>query len=530
MNESKLSIEAIIADARVLADAGNLTGAVEVLRKAIAANPADARLHLSMAAILRAQRKFPEAVDAYVAAIALDRNAAEPNYDLATLLMSGGHLAESIPFFRKTIALEPMFPDAYVRLAAVLQTQEEVAEAIDLCRRALDIDPEDSAAHQMLGVMLISSRSYDVAEHHLKEGVRLATTSENADALRLGGLASLAALFGLLNRKAEAVAVYDQMLAIAPDQAKVHEDLAWMLLSTGDFARGWKEYEWRWKCEPLKSEGRDFGVPEWDGSSLEGRTILLHCEQGLGDTIQFCRYVPLLKERGAKVVLICQPSLRSLMSQLPGVDVLISTGDHVPRFDAHAPLLNIPGRYGTHSNAEVPAKVPYLTVPEKRIREWGAKLGIKRRRLRIGLVWAGNPGHPNDAARSIPLGALRPFKEVGEDVEFFSLQKKSTGAQVTAAPFAISNLAPDLNDFVDTAAVLMNLDLLITVDTAVAHLAGALGRPVWTLLPFRPDWRWQFDREDSPWYPTMRLFRQPTAGDWDSVLLRVAEELQNFKP
>lgn len=528
MSTSKPYIDAILADARMLADAGDLAGAAEVLRKAITAVPSDARLHLSMATVLRAQRKFPEAVDAYVAAIALDPKAAEANYDLATLLMSGGHLAESIPFFRKTIALEPMFPDAYLRLSAVLQAQGNEAEATELCRKSLGLDPDDPSVHQLLGTLLVSARSYDVAEHHLNEAIRLADNSENADSVRLAALNGLATLYRSSNRRPEAVTVYDRMLAIAPDQAVVHEALAWMLLSTGDLARGWNEYEWRWKCEPLKSEGRDFGVPEWDGSSLEGRTILLHCEQGLGDTIQFCRYVPLLKERGAKVVLICQPPLQSLMSHLHGVDVLIGSGDRVPRFDTHAPLLNTPGRYGTHSNALVPANIPYLGVPEERIREWGAKLGVKRKRLRIGLVWAGNPVHPNDAARSIPLDAFEPFAAVQDDVDFYGLQKNTSDAQISSAPFSISNLAPDLNDFMDTAAVLMNLDLLITVDTAAAHLAGALGRPVWTLLPFGPDWRWQFDREDSPWYPTMRLFRQPTEGDWTGVLLRVVQELDGM--
>ena len=528
MSAPKASIESILADAKALGDSGNLAGAALLLQRGIAAGQNDAGLHLSLATILRAQMQFPEAVNEYVAAIALDRTAAEPNYDLATLLMSGGHLTESISFLRRTIELEPLFPDAYVRLAAVLQIQGNDAEAAHLCRKAIEIDPDDSVAHQLLGGMLVTARSYDQAEHHLKEAVRSAAKAGDPTASHLEGLNSLASLYTLLNRRSEAVQIFDQAIAISPLDPKLHENLAWLLLSMGEFARGWKEYEWRWKCEPLKSEGRDFGIPEWDGSSLEGRTILLHCEQGLGDTIQFCRYAPLLKEQGARVVMICQPPLRSLMSQLPGVDVLISSGDRVPKFDTHAPLLNIPGKYGTHSNAQVSANIPYLIAPEKQVQKWRAIFGRRPGRKRVGLVWAGNPGHPNDAARSISLAQFGAFRAFAGQIDFYSLQKESAGSQIAISPFAISNLAPDLKDFVDTAAVLMNLDLLITVDTAAAHLAGALARPVWNLLPVGPDWRWQFDREDSPWYPTMRLFRQETAGDWTSVIARVVDELKKF--
>ena len=528
MSEPVASIERILADARMIAESGNGAEAVTVLRQALQAYPGDARLHYGLATGLRGLRQYSEAVGAYVAAIASDCNLAEPQYDLATLLIAGGHLAESIPFLRKTIEIKPKFAEAYLRLGVALQNTGNVVEGIDFCRQALQIDPADSTGHQVLGVMLISQQSYDLAEHHLKEAIRLSHCTDDADKFRLSALSHLATLYETLNRRADAIVAYDQMLAIKPDQVEIHERLARSLLSKGDFLRGWNEYEWRWKCEPLLSEQRAFGVAEWDGSSLVGRTILLHCEQGLGDTIQFCRYVPLLKDRGARVVLICQPPLRSLLTQLVGVDALIGNGDRVPPFDTHSPLLNVPGRYGTHSNAQIPAHVPYLEPPAARVEAWRAKLGTKKKRLRVGLVHAGNPAHPNDAARSIPLGMFGPFGALEKDIDFYNLQKEPAVRSAVKFPFAILNLAPALTDFVETAAALMNLDLLVTVDTAAAHLAGALGRPVWTLLPTAIDWRWQFDREDSPWYPTMRLFRQSAEGDWKGVIERVAEELKKL--
>jgi hypothetical protein len=295
----------------------------------------------------------------------------------------------------------------------------------------------------------------------------------------------------------------------------------------GDFERGWEEYEWRWK--KAKVTPRDFPQPLWDSSALEGRTILIHTEQGLGDTLQFIRYVPLVKQRGGTVIVECPASLGQLLASCAGIDRLIASGAPLPPFDVHAPLLSLPRIFGT-TLANVPAEVPYLSADPALVEYWRSELssvaGIK-----IGIAWQGNPRFPADCMRSIPLTHFTPLAQV-DGVRLFSLQKGTGSAQLAAVAsyLPVIDLADRLDEtsggFMDTAAVMKNLDLVVTSDTSIAHLAGALGVPVWVALALGGDWRFLVGREDSPWYPTMRLFRQTQMGDWDSVFERIAAELR----
>jgi len=319
-----------------------------------------------------------------------------------------------------------------------------------------------------------------------------------------------------LGRPEEAIRCYRRTLDDDPDSVEAHWNLGVANLLLGRFEEGWKGHEWRFRQKDARA--RQFPQPMWDGSPLRGRSILLHSEQGLGDTLQFVRYAPLVKQRGGHVILECQEPLYRLLAGVRGVDRLIARGRPLPRFDCHAPLLSLPGIFRT-TLATLPGKVPYIRVAREEVGRWHrtieARMGA-RSGLKVGLTWAGNPGHKNDRNRSLPAHELAALAGLDE-VVFFGLQKGSAGG----CGLDTIDLLEPASDFLDTAAILLNLYLLISVDTSVAHLAGALGKPVRTLLPFAPDWRWMLGRDDSPWYPSMKLYRQIRRKDWAEVLERV---------
>jgi hypothetical protein len=325
----------------------------------------------------------------------------------------------------------------------------------------------------------------------------------------------------LLGRHAEAAACFDEALRVAPDSALAQFNKATHLLLMGDFAKGWPLYESRWR-KPDQHGKRDFEAPLWLGESkIAGKTILLHAEQGLGDTIQFCRYVPMVEALGAKVVLEVPPSLKTLMTMLPGTRSLVARGEMLPLFDLHCPIMSLPLAFGTRLYT-IPHNVPYLSATPQAADRWQSRLGPKHR-PRIGLVWSGTQKHKNDQNRSLPLAALAPLLSL--DMEFHALQKElrpdDRAYIAVGAPVAFHG--DDLRDMNDTAGLTTAMDLVISVDTSVAHLAGALGKPVSILLPFTPDFRWLLTREDSPWYPSAWLIRQPAIGDWASVIGRVVD-------
>ena len=306
----------------------------------------------------------------------------------------------------------------------------------------------------------------------------------------------------------EAIAYHRRAVALAPDNLEVHRALALALLAAGDFEEGWREYDWR--------QRRRYPQPAWDGGPLAGRSILVYQEDGLGDTLQFARYVPLVAASGGRVILECAAPLARLLQRLAGVERVVVAGDPLPAFDTHAALMSLPACVGTTRDT-IPRAVPYLAADPRLVESWRARLG-RADALSVGLVWRGNPCHPNDSNRSMRRADLAPLGRV-PGVHLYGLQVGPAGASVDG------NLGPQLNNFDDTAAVVSVLDLVITVDTSVAHLAGALGRPVWVLLSSPHDWRWHLEHETSPWYPSMRLYRQERPGDWGPVVERVAVEL-----
>jgi hypothetical protein len=299
-----------------------------------------------------------------------------------------------------------------------------------------------------------------------------------------------------------------------------------MLLTRGDFERGWNEYEWRWKVKELDMSFNDT-VPLWDGGELNGRRILLVGEQGFGDAIMCARYIPMVAERGGKIILAVHGELRRLIEQSPVaknvIDWVIPDQD-IPAHDVYCPLLTLPKVFGTRVET-IPAAVPYLKADEAARSKWQTRVPNDGRQ-KIGLAWAGRPKHVNDRRRSIPAEALAPLADV-PNVWFCKLQKGEIARPEEQPPLEMANWTGELNDFADTAGLVENLDLVITADTAVAHLAGAMGKRVWVLVPFLPDWRWMLNRTDSPWYPTMRLFRQPAPEDWAGAITQVVEALKN---
>ncbi len=493
--------------------AGRLQEAASALREAVRLGPGRATVHTALAITLRRLGCLAEAADAARAALTLDPGHAPAHSSLGHALAGLDRLAEAAAAFRAAARHAPADADAHANLGAALLGLNRFGEAASACAQAVRLAPGHANALANLGFALAGLDRLDEAAAACAEAIRLAPGHAGAHA-NLG-----LALLGLA-RFEEGVAALEAAIARAPGDAKTHWNLGMALLLLGRFERGWKEYEHRPRPQ--------LAQPQWRGETLAGRTVLLHAEQGLGDTLQFVRYIPEVARRGGRVLLATSPTLHRLLAGLPGVHRLLASGQ-AAEFNLHCPLLSLPGVLGTTPDT-VPAPVPYLHAEPALLARWRERLGGLGG-LRVGLVWAGNPGHGNDRNRSIAFQQLAPFWRI-PGVEWVSLQVGPRAADLCETPtgVVVRDLGPDLHDFAETAAVMGQLDLILTVDTAVAHLAGALGRPTWVMLPFVPDWRWMLGREDSPWYPTLRLFRQPRAGHWESVIERITDALKRMQP
>jgi len=424
-----------------------------------------------------------------------------------------GQREKALSLIAHAIRLNPAPPYYHNNLGNVLHEMNRFTEALLCYEEAIRLEPSYAEAHSNLANTLNALGRFEEALSHHLEAVRLKPDFAS-------GFSSLGGTLRAQGMYQEALTCYEQALAFNPGDANAHAARATLWLLMGDFERGWLEYEWRWMAKGFT--GRRIEGPLWDGQPTPGQRILLHAEQGLGDTIQFVRYAPQLKSMGATVLLECQPRLAPLLRHTPGIDEVVTAGDRLPDFDAHLPLLSLPRVFKTTLET-IPRVVPYLRVPDDRIRAWRERLASDGRR-KVGLVWAGNPEYKDDRNRSLDLSEFAPLARV-PGVRFFSLQRGEAKANHPPEGLLIENLESEVGEITDTAAAILSLDLVISVDTMVAHLAGALAVPVWTLLTHRADWRWLLDREDTPWYPVMRLFRQPASGKWQPVVERVAEAL-----
>jgi hypothetical protein len=385
--------------------------------------------------------------------------------------------------------------------AAQLLQQRQLDAAESLYRQIIESNSDHADAHNDLGTVLMLKRATAAALEEFATVLRI-------DPGHLRAQNNLGIAFGRLARYDEAIAAHERAIQLQPDWPVPHVNLALLLLLKGDLPRGFAEHQWRLKLQGFGNKPPMFPQPMWDGSTLNGRRIYIHSEQGFGDILQFVRYLPLVARQGGEVVFSCPPQLLRLLRQIPGVAQFATHGDPLPQFDLHCPLLSLPMIFKTTLDS-IPSQVPYLYEDPAVVSQWNERLNQLPPGPKIGLCWAGSAAHGSDVERSLDPWALEPLRQI-PDATFISLQK----SPAPPLSFPIVDWTADLHDFADTAALLHNLDRVIAVDTAVVHLAGAMGKPVDLLLPNIPDWRWLLDRPDTPWYPTMRLRRQPTPGDW----------------
>lgn len=434
---------------------------------------------------------------------------------LAVASQLQGKLEASVTQYRRSLSLGPHNAEAWNNLAASLLSLRRPEESEACVERALALAPEYAEAHNNRGNMLQALGRFD-------EGIASYCRAIEIKPSYHAAYDHLGLVLYAQGRLDEAIEAYSSCIDLAPDYAVAHMNRALAWLHRGEFVRGWTEYEWRFARpeHPLPEHPQ----PLWDGSDPAGRTILLWTEQGLGDSIQFVRYASLIAERGGRVLLHAPATLARLLATCPGVAQVIVDEEPLPDFDCHAPLMSLPRLLGTTLDA-IPASLSYLSPSPDLVAQWRRELG-RTDQLKVGIAWQGNPDHKKDRHRSFPITRFEPIARI-PGVRLFSLQKGHGGDQLREAgeSFSITDLGCRIQDFMDTAAVVRNLDLVICPDTSLAHLAAAVGVPVWVALPFACDWRWLFNRDDSPWYPTLRLYRQERWGEWDGVFARIVDDL-----
>lgn len=506
--------------------AGRVQEGIEFLKKALAINAKQAPLHSNLAYALNALQRFDEALASADRALALQSGFPDALNNRGNAQAGLNLPLEALNSFDRALALAPDFAPAWNNRACVLRDLGRAADALASCDHALALQPGYPDAWSNRGNALSDLNQPHEARASYQRALELAPAF--ADAWNNLGLTQVD-----LNEHAQALHSYERALTVNPAAAETHWNRSLCLLQLGQLEAGWAEYEWRWERSRIKASRRTFAQPLWLGNfSIDGKTILLHAEQGLGDTLQFCRYAKTVSKLGAKVVLEVPRELMRLMSTLDGVNQLIEAGHALPPFDCHCPLLSLPLACKTDL-ASIPSKTPYLFADPQASREWHERIAAPAQKcLNVGLVWAGgNRPHvaelrKNDARRSITFERLAPILDV-PNVRFFSLQKGPAARQLQHddSHLDVIDYTEELDDFADTAALVANLDLVISVDTSTAHLAGALDKPVWILNRFDTCWRWMLERTDTPWYAQAKLFRQPALGDWDSVIRNVRDAL-----
>lgn len=516
--EREESAEAWLGLARVLADQGRDAEAVAAAERATALRPTDHGVWTNLGSLLMSAGRSGEASSAFAKSAELLPGFVPAWSNLGAALTASGRLIEAEEALRKGLGLAPEDHACWRNLAVLFGRAWRREEAVEAAQRALASAPEDPEAHHALGVAHEHNRRSDLAVACFRRAIELDPSFAKAHE-------GLAVACEHLANFPEAIREYGAAATLDPETHSARMKLGMVRMLTGDLAGGWRDYESRIPWMDQLGVLQHFDRPRWNPASPDRPRLVVYGEQGLGDLMQFIRAMPMLKQRASRVIVSCKPEVAALAATAPGVDLVVPEGEPLPDYDAWVPLLSVPWELG-HIPHEVPVSVPYLRPPPVVAERWRQRLSALPAGLRVGLVWSGSPLHHNDHNRSIPLRTLGPLAEV-PGVRWINLQKGPGSRQIVGSPFAgvILDWMDECGDYADTAGLVANLDLVIAVDTSACHLAGALGRRVWTLLPYVPDWRWMLERETTPWYPTMRLWRQPSFGDWASVVERVKAAL-----
>jgi hypothetical protein len=494
---------------------GDSALAVGQIRKALVLAPRSATAYGNLGNALRDVKRFDEALACYESVLAMQPQNAEAHFQRGNILRDLGRHETAAAAYSDSLALRPNHADTLNGLGNSHYSLDRPSEAVEAYRAALAANPAFADAYSNCAVVLRVLGRHDEALAFYEKALALKPDFHEAETNRGVALCDL-------GRYAEARVGYARVLAAKPDDPLARMNSAMCNLLLGDFEEGWNNYEWRWQAGNFPKPQLD--VPQWMGEAdLAGKRILLYAEQGLGDTIQFARYAPLVAARGARVVVQAQTALKSLLRTLDGIESVLDPEEKLPPIDLQCALMSLPLALDTRLG-KIPAAMPYLRADKKRVAYWRKKLGQKGKK-RVGLVWSGNTAHKNDGNRSIPLAELAPL--FAADVAFFSLQKEMRDDdRETATKLPnFMHFGDTLQDFADTAALVEALDIVVAVDTSVLHLAGALGKRTLALLAFNPDWRWLLERTDSPWYPSIELVRQSARGDWSKSLKRISNVL-----
>jgi tetratricopeptide (TPR) repeat protein len=545
------AIERLLEQARRERASADLDAAERCYKKALALDASRAQAHYELGTVLQASNRldaalahFQEALrlqpghfdaacelafgwsaigDAdqaeYFSRLALDINPASTllHLHLANLLFSAGRHEEALEYNQKAVELDPVSAQARNNLGNSQKQLGRLKDALVEYRKAVELDPSLGEGHLNLGATLLEMRNLDESEPELRAAIAARPDLAEANF-------ALAHLLAEKGEPRDAITHYRQAIALQPQSAQAHFNMALQLLLIGDYENGWREYEWRMQLPAIADFWPRFACPSWSGAQLHGESVLIYAEQGFGDAIQLIRLAPLVAARGARVLLRCRPELKRLFERMPEIVSVSGFDEPLPESNYVCPLLSLPSILGISLDT-LSARMPYLFVSGEDALQWKNRLASSSPGLlKVGIAWSSDPRNQAASAKSLPWQALKPLLELPR-VAFYSLQKGASAGDraPTDAPF--TDWTPELRDFGDTAALISELDLVVSIDTAVAHLAGALGKPVWTLASFPPDWRWLLDRPDSPWYPTMRLFRQRRRGDWNDVVAELARAL-----
>lgn len=519
-------------------------------------DPADYDSWLQLAELSVKQRALDDAEAAYQQAAQLRPQEVKPALDLGLLYRNHGRLSDAEPWLRRAAQRSPVALAEYKRLGVDLQQSGQLEQAIAIYRELLGLTPEDVDSLNNLGVALQNSGQpaealavfgaalalrpqahlyCNMANLYVEMGEEQQARHAYHEALRLDPdsvrtLGSLGGFCFMRMELDEALGYLDRAIELDPGFKGAYWNRSLIHLLRGNLRQGWREYESRFESPDVvrRFGRRHFDKPLWGGEPIPGRRLLVYSEQGFGDSIQFCRYLPLLRQRVDRLVFETRPELMRLMQTLPGaIECIEQRSDGAMPgidFDCQIPLMSLARIFDTTLET-IPAQIPYLSADPRLTAQWAERMAGEG--LKVGVVWAGNPSHQNDRRRSMALAELAPLAQL-PGIVLYSLQKGAAAQQIASVPAGMEliDLGPAIADFADTAAIIANLDLVVTVDTSAAHLAGALGRPVWVLLSHPPEWRWMLERDDSPWYPSMRLFRQGPSREWGGVVEQVAEALR----